>query len=320
MEGHLRATFQTNETFKRNILIIFVFILISVLSVFSGVFLANKMKSETLFGNVEVEMDKPELVGHVNILLLGLDGDGTRSDVLMFMGFDNKNKKITVLSIPRDTRVQIGKSYQKINAAIGIGAKGVKIKKISEPEELTIQKVKELIKLPIHYFITLDFKGFRNIIDIFGGVDFDIPDVEGDGKGMNYNDPYQNLRIHLKPGIQHLNGAMAEGVVRYRRGYINADLGRIQTQQSFVKEFIKQKFRPYYLTKAKSIYEELKRHMRTNYTLYDLARHISIIRQLKPENIECYSLPGDSKLINGIWYFIPDIKATQNLILERFKN
>ncbi|MDR1392172.1 MAG: LCP family protein [Clostridiales bacterium] len=295
------------------------FVIFSMVSVFAGVRLANKIKYESIGQSIEIEMDKPKNIGFVNALVMGLDGNGARTDSIMFMSFNGYKKKLNIISIPRDTRVLIGKKFQKINAALEIGKQEVKKGKINDPQELMIKKVKEIIGLQIHYFASVDFKGFRNIVDILEGIDFDVPDIEGNGKGMNYNDSYQNLKIHLKPGFQHLNGEQAEGLVRYRRGYIDADLGRIKIQQNFVREFAKQKLKPKYLTIIKKLYEEAKENVQTNYTLFDLVKHIPMIKKFNPEDISSFQVPGKSVFVEGVWYFIPDLKETRKIINENFR-
>jgi LCP family protein required for cell wall assembly len=308
-----------NKDSKRNIIVACIFAFFSVVSVFAGVHMAKTVKSSTLGQNVGIKMDKVTNVGVTNFLAMGLDCDNTRSDTMMLINFNGKEKKVNILSIPRDTRVIIGRRYQKINAAIGIGKQEVAKGTLKEPEELPIKKVKEIVNVPIHYFATVDFKGFRNIVDVLGGVDYDVPDVEGHGRGMNYDDPAQRLFIHLKPGFQHLDGQQAEWLVRYRHGYAEADIARIKVQQQFLRELAHQKLRPQYFTKIKPLYEEINKNLRTNYTLYDLSEHISLLKDLKAEDIEMFQLPGEPKYIDGVSYFLPNQNETNKLINEHFK-
>ena len=167
--------------------------------------------------------------GKINVLVVGVDKDGTRSDVNMLFSLDPKEKTVNLMSIPRDTRVEFKKgSHGKINACIGK----------QNGEELLIETVKDLTGMPIHNFCKVNFEGLRNIIDILGGVEFDVP------MDMDYDDPAQDLHIHLKKGKQTLNGADAEGLLRFRKGYATGDLGRIDMQQAFLKELINQKLSP----------------------------------------------------------------------------
>ena len=123
-----------------------------------------------------------------------------------------------------------------------------------------IEKIKEITGMPIHYYCEVNFIGIREIVDILGGVDYDVP------MKMDYEDPEQDLYIHLEKGPQHLDGDKAEQLLRFRKGYANQDLGRINTQQGFIKEMFKQKMQPKYLLKAVDIIrceqESAPRHLK----------------------------------------------------------
>lgn len=253
-------------------------------------------------------------VGMVNILLLGVDKGGMRSDTIMLASLNGRTGKLSVMSIPRDTRVRVGNYYQKINAAIGIGAQEVRKGNLKEPEELTVQKVKLLTGMPIHYFMSIDFDGFKEVIDALGGVEFDVP------FRMKYDDPVQNLHIDLQPGLQVLDGEAAHDFVRFRKGnagypgYAMGDLGRIEAQQAFIKALIQQKVNAKYLLKADELFDVVVRNVRTNYTAKDLIRHLGAISKVDSELMTMYQLPGSAQTIGGVSYFLCDERATQELV------
>ena len=253
-------------------------------------------------------------VGMVNILLLGVDKGGMRSDTIMLASLNGRTGKLSVMSIPRDTRVRVGNYYQKINAAIGIGAQEVKKGNLKEPEELTVQKVKLLTGMPIHYFMSIDFDGFKEVIDALGGVEFDVP------FRMKYDDPVQNLHIDLQPGLQVLDGEAAHDFVRFRKGnagypgYAMGDLGRIEAQQAFIKALIQQKVNAKYLLKADELFDVVVRNVRTNYTAKDLIRHLGAISKVDSGLMTMYQLPGAAQTIGGVSYFLCDERATQELV------
>lgn len=268
-----------------------------------------------------------ENVGMVNVLLIGVDEDGTRSDTIMLASVDGFSNRINIMSIPRDTLVKPeGYTAQKINALIGIGADAVKKGRINEPEELLITEVKELTGLPIHYFVSLDFAGFKDIIDALDGVDFNVP------YNMNYDDPTQNLHIHLKAGQQHLDGQAAHDFVRFRHNnggsapgeYVMGDEGREYWQQQFIKEFVKQKFKPQYLSKIDDIFEVISKNVRTNYTMRDLLSHLDLIQKVDIDYIGSYQLPGNSEYFTAdghsqaLWWYIYDEEATRKLVNSVF--
>ena len=226
-----------------------------VLATAGGVISAKLLSSLYLGEEIMLDsLDKQEKVGMVNILLLGVDEGGMRSDTIMLASLNGRTGRLSVLSIPRDTRVLVGRSYQKINAAIGIGAQEVRKGNLKEPEELSVQKVKLITGLPIHYFMSVNFDGFMEIIDALGGVEFDVP------FRMKYDDPVQGLHIDLQPGLQVLDGKKAHDFVRFRKGnpgypgYAMGDLGRVEAQQAFIKALVSQKVNAKYLLKANDLF------------------------------------------------------------------
>lgn len=243
----------------------------------------------------------------VNMLVLGLDDEELRSDVIALINFNPAIDKINILSIARDTRVKIGGKYGKINALISKGG-----------EELIISEVENITGLKVDYYITLNFKGFRDIVDVVGGVEIDVP------MDMKYDDPVQNLHIHLNKGRQILDGEKSEQFVRYRKGnrkgegYEDGDLGRIQAQQLFFKEFINQKLKAKYILKAGSVFSILNENMRTNIKISDIDFFVRQMNNIKINEINTFILPGESVYKNGIWYYIYNRKKTNEIIEDNF--
>ncbi len=241
--------------------------------------------------------------GKTNILVVGVDKDGKRSDVNMVVSIDPKTKSVNLLSIPRDTKVELKDgSTAKINACIG-KEKG---------ETVLINEVKELTGLPINNFCKVSFEALRNSIDLLGGVEFDVP------MDMDYDDPAQDLHIHLKKGLQTLNGEDAEGLLRYRKGYANADLGRIDTQQAFIKEAISQKLNPKYITKLFPVIKEINKNLETDMSVMYMIRQAWNFRDGDKIDFHSYTLPGVPKMIGGASYFICDKAATDTLVRVQF--
>jgi len=243
----------------------------------------------------------------VNLLILGLDEDETRTDVILLLNCNMNEGKLNILSIPRDTRVYVKGKAEKINALYALG--GV---------PLLSATIGKITGLPVDYYITLNFKGFRKIIDTLGGVVFDVP------INMHYDDPVQNLHIHLNKGVQLLDGKKAEGLVRFRKGndgtsgYEDGDIGRIKIQQEFLKALIQQKLKLRYISKADEIFSILKEHMKTNIEISDVRNHIKYIKNFDSEQIKSFTLPGESVYQNKLWYFVYDKEKTQQLISDNF--
>lgn len=260
--------------------------------------------------------------GKINVLLLGVDVEGLRTDAMMIASYDIDNSTVNLLSIPRDTRMYVGTKYQKINAAHAIGGmKG----KIAGPEG-SIEAVTRLTGIPIHYYIEFSFKAIDNFIDVLGGVDFEVPDIEGKGRGMNYDDPYQNLHIHLKPGMQHLKGNQVQQLLRYRKsslvkgvGYADGDRGRIEMQQEFVKALVEQKLNAKLILKLPDIFEQLSNDLKTNFTVSDIAKYAGYLKGFSSDKITAYQLPGVSNGTDyGASYWICDLEQTKTLVEDVF--
>lgn len=243
----------------------------------------------------------------VNLLLLGLDEEGVRSDVILLVNYDPKTSSLNLLSIARDTKVFARGKYSKINALYSAGKEG-----------LLAEEIRQLTGLSANYYVTMNFKGFRKLVDTLDGVMFDVP------FDMDYDDPDQNLHIHLNKGMQRLNGKKAEQLVRYRKGnrhnegYIDGDIGRIKMQQDFVKALIKQKLNLKYLTKADEIFAIFNQYFRTNIDIRDFTYYLPGIRNIKSENINSFTLPGESVVEGDVWYFIADGEKTAELIQSNF--
>jgi LCP family protein required for cell wall assembly len=242
----------------------------------------------------------------LNVLLLGLDDGGYRSDVIMLMNYVPMSGQIKFISIPRDTMVRYKGNTGKINALYAYGK-----------EELAKNTMESLTGLKINYYITVDFAGFRKIIDTLGGVYLNVP------INMNYDDPTQGLSIHLNKGYQVLNGKKAEEFVRYRKsdtpeGKEIGDLGRIDMQLYLMKELIDQKLDIKYILKLDDLFDIFKKNVRTNIKLSEINEYVPYASKIAAENIKSFTVPGESKLVNEIWYYIVDLKKTTEIIRENF--
>ena len=242
----------------------------------------------------------------VNFLVLGLDNDETRADVIELLNFNTESKTLNILSIARDTRVRVNGEYYKINA---VYSKGMRLMK---------KEITEMTGLDIDYYAVMNLKGFRETIDLLGGVEFEVP------FRMKYDDPTQDLHINLRKGKQILNGDMAEQLIRYRKGnrkgqgYTEGDIGRIEIQQAFINELIRQKLNLKYLLKMDEMFGILKKYLKTDIGINEIARYTGSIAGLQKNNIGFFTLPGESIRKDGVWYYIVDNKKTRSIIEENF--
>ena len=236
----------------------------------------------------------------VNILVLGLDmGNGykssgyERTDTIFVASFDTKNKKASLLSIPRDSRVEIPRrGMDKINAAHVYGG-----------PDLTIQTVKEMLGVPIHFYVTVNYEGFKQIVDELGGVEIYIEE------DMRYVDKAQNLNINISKGQKVLNGEKSLEYVRYR-GYPNADIGRIAAQQKFLSAFAKKLLRPNMVLKIPRIAKIVSNYVETNMGPMDIVKYAELACHINYDDIKMAILPGTPRDIgNGSYYIIDYMKA-----------
>ena len=252
-----------------------------------------------------VRVDKG--TGKINVLAIGLDNDGYRTDTILIASYDLDNDKVNILSIPRDTRMYVGGNYQKINCAYAITKNGKR-----NGVNGTIEAVTRLTAIPINYYVEFTFETFREVVDALGGVDFDVP------QNMNYDDPVQNLHIHLKKGFQHLDGDKAEQFVRFRK-YPMGDIDRVKAQQNFIKALAEQKLNASVITKLPDIFKVLKKDVKTNLTPSEIAKYAVNLMDLSSENVNSYSLPGVSDSESyGASYWVVNIAETKKLIEETF--
>lgn len=160
------------------------------------------------------------------ILLAGTDESGDRTDTIMLLNINRSTKQLSLMSIPRDTKVNSTYTPHKINGAYGVNGGSY-----GEPEEgmdSLMDYVADCIGFRPDGYILLELDVFIELVDLFGGVEFDVP------VDMYYEDPSQDLYINLKAGLQTLDGEQAMGVVRYRSGYTMADLQRVSVQRDFL--------------------------------------------------------------------------------------
>ena len=183
-------------------------------------------------------IDAPPFHGQqqVNIMLLGTDvstdpsGEDCRTDSIKIVSADFAKSTLAILSVPRDTWVEIpGHGHSRINSAYPLGGKK-EADRISMSKLVISRLLSDLYGQPVHLdkYIRLQTGGFDRIINAMGGVDVDVE------KQMDYDDPSQLLSIHLKPGLQHLDGHAAEGYIRFRHD-AEGDYTRMQRQDKFIR-------------------------------------------------------------------------------------
>ena len=222
--------------------------------------------------------------GFYTILVSGVDDDNGGSDTNILMAVDTVNGYVYGVSIPRDSKAIIGGKAHKINYAYNKGG-----------TELLASTVSEQLGIPVDYTVSVDLKGFTALVDAIGGVDFEVP------INMDYDDPIQGLSIHFKKGMQHLSGADALRVVRFRHnndgtGYGSEDLGRMQTQQKFLKAVAKKMLSFENLISNPRKYAEIfGQYVDTDLSVTDLAWFGMQVLGMGVDKIDFSTLPNEWK-------------------------
>lgn len=239
-----------------------------------------------------------------NVLLLGFDESGLRPDSILLVGVDPEQKTVNMLSIPRDTKVQINGKTHKINSSVAL----------SGYDEL-FDQVKELTGAPIHYYISMKTGVFAKVVDVLGGLQYTVE------QDMDYNDPAQKLYIHLEAGEQQLTGEQCEQYCRYRR-YVMGDLTRTQKQQQLLSELIKQKLNVKYLASLPSVFSVISENTETNITTATMLRYLPLLKELSDGElqIQCMDLPGEYNDMEkeGVSYYLADKEEIKSLCKKCF--
>lgn len=244
----------------------------------------------------------------INVLLLGLEG--TRSDTIMIASYDRVSKKADIISVPRDTyypREGYAKysEFMKINAIYGTD---------DTRQQAVVDAVEELTKIPIHKYVSIDYEGVRAAVDAVGGVEFEIP------FHMKYTDIYDKppLRIDISAGKQTVKGNKAMELLRFRKGdpgypgYPEGDVGRIKTQQEFVKAAIGKALS----MKLPNVISAVYPYVKTDFSLSELLGLGGDVIGFSKDNINVQILPGDAKYIGNLSFFIPDNEKIRETLYE----
>ncbi len=240
-------------------------------------------------------------LGETSLLLVGVDDRETRgrADCIILAYFNPQARRIGLLSIPRDLKVPIpGRGSDKINHSYHFG--GVPLLKGT---------LEDLLQERFDRYIRLDFRTFREVIDTLGGVTVTVKDVEGGGRGMNYDDNADGLHIHLKPGEQKLDGAGALGFVRYRE---DSDLKRSARQQELLQAVLDQHLHPTRLPALIRAARKILHNVDTDLSLAEGTRLALSLRRVGREGVMTATLPVRPLAARPVFYWaLDDAEAPQ---------
>jgi LCP family protein required for cell wall assembly len=223
---------------------------------------------------------------------------------MLLLRFNPEAKKLTLLSIPRDTRTYIeGYGLNKINSA-----------NVQGGPVLTAKAVSELLEgVGIDRYIRVNVQGVQSLVDALGGVTVYVPE------DMKYQDDSQHLYINLKAGKQHLNGDKALQFLRFRYDKFG-DIGRVQRQQLLMRALMEQALNPATLARMPKILSVIQSHIDTNLTVEELVALVGFGVQTNRSKVQMLMVPGD---FNGtgqreISYWLPDRSRIQQMVAQHF--
>lgn len=262
------------------------------------VYLSFKQKQWQVGGNEKKQVAKSlkqisdDPNKSVNTLIIGSDAGSNkgetgwcRSDVMMLVCLQERDKRAVVVSIPRDTKVDIaGYGTEKINAAHSYGGPSG-----------AIDAVHTLLGIDVHHYISMDFTGFKKIVNALGGVPIHLNNA--------INDPHAG---YLPAGDLLLDGEQALVVVRSRK-LPNGDLDRIQSQQAFIKALMNKAESMKSVWKAKQLVDIVASTCKMDYSAGQLTNLAEELRAFDISNVDFVTVPGDAKMISGASYFVANL-------------
>ena len=272
------------------------------------------------------------LVGHdentlkeldtLQVLLMGVSTDNglKLTDTIIVGSYDPKTQKASLLSIPRDTfvgkNIKTGGGTDKINSFYQVGG-----------AEKTLEAVNEITGLDLKYYMVIDNQALIKLVDVIGGVEFEVPYVPG---GMVYDDESQDLHINLEPGLQLIDGNKAEQLLRFRKNnknqtypeeYGGDDYGRMRTQREFIIATAKQTIQAKNVFKIGEIVDLVYEYVDTNLSISAIKDYIPYAINVDINGIQSAYLPGVSVgPPQGVpyWFFQVDEEETEELVQQLY--
>jgi len=250
----------------------------------------------------------PKLDQRMNVLLMGVDSNGRdterftgcRSDTMMIASLDPKSHKVSLVSLPRDSRVRIADNHgvDKINAAHALGG-----------PDLAVRTVSEDFAVPIDHYIVIDVQGLKKVFEVLGPVDVLVE------KPMHYRDRAGRLNIALEPGVVSMDASKLEEYVRFRHD-AKGDIGRIERQQWFMRQVKRKLEEPQVLLKLPELFKLAGDYVRTDLSVEEMAKLAAFSKDIKPHEIQTAMLPGVGTTIFGGSYWLPDAEGAA-IVLHR---
>lgn len=309
------------KIWKKVLLVIFLILLVAIGLFAYRVHLNGGGMSGMLATVIGHDENTKKNLGEFRVLLLGISTDQEDvelTDTIMVASYNPNTQKATLLSIPRDTytgsNTAKATAYEKINA----------IYSRKHRADETLEAVNKITGLNIEYYVVVKTEALIKLVDVIGGVTFNVP------IDMDYDDPSQNLHIHLEAGEQLLDGDKAEQLLRFRHNnngtsypeeYGDNDIGRMRTQREFIMQVVKQTAKPENIFKLGEILDVAKEYVITNIDFNVAKDYIPYVVEFNTDNLLTDTLPGTTPNLNktnGVSIYVYDKVKTKTLIQELF--
>lgn len=260
-------------------------------------------------------------LGTFQVLLMGVSTDQAGvnlTDTIMVASYDPNKQEAVLISVPRDsytgTNTKKATAAKKINALYNVSG---------DPQE-TLDAVNNLTGLDIKYYAIIKTEALIELVNAIGPIEYNVP------INMDYDDVTQDLHIHLKAGVQQIDGKKAEHLLRFRHNnngtsypseYGDNDIGRMRTQREFITAVISQTVKLENITKLGAILDVANRNLITNIDFKTLKDYLPYAVEFNTQNLKTASLPGsvpDLRKTNNVSIFVVDKEETQTLMQELF--
>lgn len=244
------------------------------------------------------------------VLVLGVSEDISTelTDTIMVAGYNPKTSKAFLVSIPRDTFVGASQSNAKASDKLNAQyQKGI---------DNSINSVEKLTGIEIDDYVVIKTSMLIEIVDLIGGVEFDVP------IDMDYDDPTQDLHIHLSSGLQTIDGDKAEQLLRFRHNndgtsypssYGDNDYGRMRTQREFLKAVAEQTLKFGNITKINGIINTVSDNLITSMKTNEMLAYVPQLVKFDTANLVTEQVSGKSQTLNKVSFFIADESEAKNL-------
>ena len=311
---------------KNKKLRIILLVILLVLIILGGVFAYKTYKNGGGLGGMLATVaghdeNTKKNLGTFQVLLMGVSTDQAGvnlTDTIMVASYDPNKQEAVLISVPRDsytgTNTKKATAAKKINALYNVSG---------DPQE-TLDAVNNLTGLDIKYYAIIKTEALIELVNAIGPIEYNIP------INMDYDDVTQDLHIHLKAGVQQIDGKKAEHLLRFRHNnngtsypseYGDNDIGRMRTQREFITAVISQTVKLENITKLGAILDVANRNLITNIDFKTLKDYLPYAVEFNTQNLKTASLPGsvpDLRKTNNVSIFVVDKEETQTLMQELF--